>query len=405
MKNNKMKLTYLAAIGGILLGFSSCEKEKGISATNPSKKSSEEPTEIILDYNIPRDHDSALSAVNTFALALEEYASGELDESNSPMVNFEYGFWVLEAAISKNFAHSAEEDYEVVREENDSLTAVVNIREIGDQEGYVSVYELANTYNEWVSYLTDLGDEVSPVVNLELGEVESIDGFDRSLNIKFKWYKHLWPTSGPVPLSPGDDYKAHTKGKCSSASTLNAADRLTLANRKSVPYHYKWFYSVDDYFIQNNSQPSYTNRDIYDYRMFHVVPHPFLGTIWQHPSYAVSSTYFDDHFLGGEYMSGISSGDKFAPAYCVYYNAIVQGDPDMVMLDDDIKDVIDQVDDEVDLVVGVKIWSGAERDKYSSTVYYAHHNMKFTGGESIVDDLGPWDGDLNPLDLGNVWHP
>ncbi|MFA0962471.1 hypothetical protein AB9P05_11770 [Roseivirga sp. BDSF3-8] len=334
-----------------------------------------------VEYSIPESESEAAGSVASFEQVLEAYSSGELNEEDVLSVNPAYAEWVLEATFNKAHAHQTQEEY---YSEPDALSVSVNLPVINEGEKfYVNGYQLAVAYQELSAMAVEGGFEIAPNSDLEIVSLEG-GTMEVTLFLSRKWFNPF----GPVALGPDDDYKAYVKTKCDGTGNINAADRLTKAHRSLVDFMaYPWYYNVKKYYIRNNKVSSPYYRDIFDYRLYYHAYDPFGRLGWYH-AYNVSKTSFDDKFLGGASVSGVSGATQYAPGYCV-------DDTEMVSLNNDLKYVLSEVKKDIPNISSIRVWSDKQFN-YSTISARTHHNLEFRGAFP-VRVMGPSYEPANPI--------
>lgn len=337
-------------------------------------------------YEIPTDPDEALNNVAVFEEAFQDYLDGNLNNGDEAYeINSEYALWLLEAALNKNF-HTTENEYRAeLNTDSISFTLPVTLDDSADI-GFINGYDLLEKFDIVRSDAQNVNYNLAPFLNVKLSSVHNGD-----ITVKVQ-YARLFDLSGygPDPIEVGDDHYAKVKSQCDNSGSLNAADRLTTANRSlSDILAFPWHYTVRDYEISNNAIADPNTKDIFDYRLLYWRLDPFGRLGRYHPNLNVSGVYFDDRFLGGESVSGVSNASTYQPNYCV-------NSPELTNWDNDIKHVLGEVKKELDGVSRVKIWA-ADQNPGNPSNPLTHHNCKFRGAQSGLS-IGPGNPSLgNPI--------
>ena len=326
-----------------------------------------------IDYLVPTDPDEALNNIAVFEQAYTNYLNGGLSANNTYKINSEYALWVFEAALNKQFYASENEYRAEINTDSTSFMVPVTLDNTAEV-GYIEGYDLLEQFEEVLTNAQDISYELAPIINVEL---ESVDGDVILVKVLYA-KKFPWGGYGPDPIGTGDNHYAKVKSKCDDTGNLNAADRLTTANRSIADIQaFMWYYTVRDYEISNNKQAQPSTRDIFDYRLRYQRKDPFGRIGWYHPMFTVASTHFDNRFLGGESVSGIPGADTYVPGDCV-------NSPELQGWDDDVNYVLNEVKKELDGIASVKI-AADDQDPNDPTTL-THHNCKFrgaNGGQSL----------------------
>lgn len=386
MKTSTLKTIIRGGVVSLIL--ISCSKEKVANKDESSQnnrifKSGASGSVV---YEIPSESEEALNNVTVFEEAFQDYLDGNvINEEDTYEINSQYALWLFEAALNKNF-HTTEDEYRAeLNTDSISFTVPVTLDDSADI-GFIEGYDLLQKFEIVLSDAQGINYDLAPFINVKLASAQNDE-----ITVKVL-YARLFGLNGygPDPIEAGDDHYAKVKSQCDNTGSLNAADRLTTANRSlSDILAFPWHYTVRDYEISNNAIASPNVKDIFDYRLLYRRLDPFGRPGRYHPNFNVSNTHFDDRFLGGESVSGVSNATTYQPNYCV-------NSPELINWDNDLKYVLGEVKKEIDAIAGVKI-SAADQNPGSTSNPLTHHNCKFRGANG-GQTIGPGDPSLgNPI--------